>query len=85
MSSFLESPMMQMAGGGAGAANPLAEFQAQMSAVDFPDGFPVQVITNDGGSQTTATLKAIDQNASFGADTWEPPAGYTKMDMPFIR
>jgi hypothetical protein len=88
MSSFLDSPMMQMAGGPGGRGggmNPLAEFQSQMASVDFPDGFPVQIITNSGGTQTTATLMAINQNASFGADTWQPPAGYTKMEMPFIR
>jgi len=84
MASFLDSPMMQMAGG-QGGMNPLEEFQAQIGAADFPDGFPVQVITDAGGSPTTATLVAINQNASFGAETWEPPAGYTKMDMPFIR
>jgi len=79
MSSLLNSPMMQMGGGG--GAGDFQDFQRQMASVDMPDGFPVQIVTGDN----TNTLLAIDQSASFGADTWEAPAGYTKMDMPFIR
>lgn len=85
MSSLLNSPMMRMGGGGGGPSEAFQQLQAQINAVDMPDGFPVQIITDDGGTQATTTLRAIDQGASFGADTWEPPAGYTKMDLPFIR
>jgi xanthine dehydrogenase molybdopterin-binding subunit B len=85
MSSLLNSPLLRMGGGGGGPAETFEQFQAQMNAVEMPDGFPVQIITDAGGSPSTNTLRAIDQNASFGPETWEPPAGYTKMDMPFIR
>ena len=36
-------------------------------------------------AQYRTTLKQIDQNASFGAETWTAPSGYTKMDLPFRR
>ena len=87
MSSLLDNPMLQMGGGGPGGSmsENIAQFRAQMSAVDFPDGFPVQIITDQGGSTTTNTLRAIDQNRSFGAETWQAPEGYTKVDMPFVR
>lgn len=85
MSSLLDNPMMQMGGGGNTMADNFSQFRAQMNATDLPDGFPVQIISDAGGSQTTNTLRSIDQNASFGPETWEPPAGYTKVDMPFIR
>jgi hypothetical protein len=86
MSSFFDNPMFQMGGGGgAGGAEMFAEMRAQMAAADIPDGFPVQVISNSGGTESVNTLRAIDQNASFGADTWAAPEGYSKMEMPFIR
>ncbi len=81
MSSLLNSPMMSMVGGGGGIFD---EIEAQLGAVDMPDGFPVQIISG-GGSQSISTLKAIDQNATFDAATWEAPEGYTKMPMPFGR
>ena len=81
ISSLLNSPMMQMGGGN--SAEAIEEFRTM--SMGMPDGFPVQVISNAGGTESTTTLQAIDQNASFGPETWEPPAGYTKMDMPFIR
>ena len=84
MSSLLDSPIMSMAGGGGGGGI-FDEIEAQLNAVDMPDGFPVQMISGAGGGQTTNTLKTIDQNATFDAATWEAPAGYTKMPMPFGR
>jgi len=56
-----------------------------MNATDLPDGFPVQIISDAGGSESTTTLRSIDQDASFGPETWQAPAGYSKVDMPFIR
>ena len=85
LSSILANPMMQGMTGGGGGANILDQIQSQMSAVDIPDGFPVQVVSGAGGAQSTNTLRAIDQNASFGPETWEAPAGYAKMDLPFRR
>ncbi len=81
MSALLNSPIMSMVGGGGGGI--FGEIEAQLNAVDMPDGFPVQIIT--GAGQSINTLKAIDQNATFDAATWEAPAGYTKMAMPFGR
>ncbi len=86
MSAIFGNPMMQrMTGGGRSPASILNQVRSQMSAVEIPDGFPVQIVSDTGGDESITTLKAIDQNASFGPDTWEAPAGYTKMDMPFIR
>ena len=86
MQSLLQNPMLQrMQGGG---DNPMAmvnSIRAQLNAVEMPDGFPVQIVSNEGGSQSTNTLKAIEQGASFDASTWEAPAGYQKMQMPFRR
>ena len=86
LSSILGNPMMQgMSGGRGNASNILDQIRSQMSSVDVPDGFPVQVVSDAGGDPSITTLKAIDQSASFGMETWEAPAGYTKMEMPFIR
>lgn len=84
MSSLFNSPMLGRMGGG-GAAGMLGQIQAQMTAVNMPDGFPVQIISSAGGMQSTNTLRVIDQNASFGPETWEAPAGYSKMAIPFRR
>ena len=72
--------MMGSRGGGM-----IGQIQAQMAAVNMPDGFPVQIISSVGGMPSTSTLHAIDQNAAFGPETWEAPAGYAKMAMPFRR
>jgi len=84
VSSLLNSPLARMGGAGGGAGI-MQQIEAQMSAVDMPDGFPVQIISAAGGTTSTTTLRAIDLNPTFGPETWEAPAGYTKMDMPFIR
>ena len=84
MSSLLNNPMLGGMGGG-GGGGVIGQIQAQMTAVNMPDGFPVQIVSNAGGMPSTSTLRAIDQSVSFGADTWEAPAGYSKMEMPFIR
>lgn len=81
---LLNSPMMSMVGGGGGGGI-FNGIEAQLAAVDMPDGFPVQIIFGSGGGQSTKTLKAIDQNATFDPATWEAPEGYTKMPMPFGR
>ncbi len=85
LSSIFSNPMMQGMAGGGGTAGILDQIRAQMSSVDIPDGFPVQVISDNGGTQSTNTLRGIDQNASFGPETWQAPAGYSKMDLPFRR
>lgn len=86
MSPLLNSPIMSMISM-AGGSDPglFDEIQAQLEAVDMPDGFPVQIISSADGMERTSTLKAIDQDATFGTATWEPPEGYTKMRMPFGR
>ena len=86
MASLLNSPIMSMISM-AGGSDPglFDEIQAQLEAVDMPDGFPVQIISSADGMERTSTLKAIDQDATFDTATWEPPEGYTKMRMPFGR
>lgn len=86
MSSLLNSPIMSMISMAGGSdAGLFDEIQAQLEAVDMPDGFPVQIISSADGMERTSTLKAIDQDATFDTATWEPPEGYTKMRMPFGR
>jgi hypothetical protein len=85
LSSIFSNPMLGRMTGQNGASDILGQIRSQMSAVDIPDGFPVQVVSNSGGTVSTNTLKAIDQNASFGPATWEAPEGYAKMDLPFRR
>tara|TARA_B100000929_G_scaffold167457_1_gene132617 strand:+ start:1211 stop:1996 length:786 start_codon:yes stop_codon:yes gene_type:complete len=86
MSSLLNSPIMSMISMTGGSDPGLFdEIQAQLEAVDMPDGFPVQIISSADGMERTSTLKVIDQDATFDTATWEPPEGYTKMRMPFGR
>lgn len=85
LSSLLNSPMMRMGGGGGGGSGVFDDIEAQLAAVDIPDGFPVQIINGTGGDQTINTLRAINQSASFDATTWQAPEGYSKMSMPFGR
>lgn len=86
MSTLLNSPMLGgMVVRSGGAAGVIGQIQAQMTAVNMPDGFPVQIISSAGGTLSTNTLRAIDQNADFGPETWEAPEGYSKMAMPFRR
>ncbi len=85
LSSIFNNPLMSRMTGGGGAGDVLQQIQSQMNAVDIPDGFPVQVINQASGSPSTMTLRAIDQGATFGPETWEAPAGYQKMDLPFRR
>jgi hypothetical protein len=85
LSSLFNNPMLSRMTGSSGGGDLLGKIRSQMNAVDIPDGFPVQVSSSSGGTRSTNTLKAIDQNASFGPATWAPPDGYAKMDLPFIR
>ncbi len=86
MSSLRNSPMLDgMMGGGGGAAGMIGQIEAQLTAVNMPDGFPVQIISSAGGMPSTSTLRAIDQSPDFGPETWEAPEGYSKMAIPFRR
>ena len=86
VASLLNSPMLRMGGGGGGGGQDLMNsIQAQLSSVDMPDGFPVQIVSNSGGVQAVNTLRAIDQSVSFEPSTWEAPEGYEKMQLPFRR
>jgi len=85
LSSLLDNPMLRGMGGMGGGAGVLDSMQRDIASLNMPDGFPVQVISNDGGMQSTNTLRAIDQRASFGPSTWAAPEGYQKMQMPMIR
>lgn len=81
-------PMIQgMAGGGGGGApelGMLGSLRDQITEVDLPEGFPVQVITVDQGETSTMTLTQAEQG-SLGADTFQPPSGYQEMQMPGMR
>ena len=85
MSSLFDNPMLRGMGGGGGGGGFMDQIEAQMNAANMPDGFPVQVISGSGGSQSVNTLKAIDQNANFEPTTWEAPEEYEKMTIPFRR
>jgi hypothetical protein len=49
--------------------------------MDVPPGFPVEIITSEGGTTTTITVVDIEQGA-LDASEFEPPAGYQKMQIP---
>jgi hypothetical protein len=49
--------------------------------MDVPPGFPVEIITSEGGTTTTITVVDIEQGA-LDATEFEPPAGYQKMQIP---
>ena len=85
MSGLLNNPMISRMGGGGSGGSLIDTVKAQLSASEMPDGFPVQIITNAGGSTSTVTLRAIDPNASFDAATWSAPEGYQKMTLPGRR
>jgi hypothetical protein len=87
LSSLLDNPMLRGMGGmgGGGGAGVFDSVQRDFRSLNMPDGFPVQVISNEDGTRSTNTLKAIDQGASFGPETWTAPEGYQKMQMPMIR
>lgn len=85
MSGLLNNPMLSRMGGGGSAGSLIDTVKAQLSATEMPDGFPVQIITDAGGSTSTITLRAINPNASFDASTWAAPEGYQKMTMPGRR
>jgi hypothetical protein len=85
LSSLLDNPMLRGMGGMGGGTGVFDSMQRDIASLNMPDGFPVQVISNEGGMQSTNTLKAIDQGASFEPSTWAAPEGYQKMQMPMIR
>ena len=72
MSGLLNNPMISRMGGGGGGGGLIDTVKAQLRASEMPDGFPVQIITDAGGSTSTITLRAINPNASFDASTWVP-------------
>ncbi len=85
MGGLLNDPMISRMGGGGGGGSLIDTVKAQLGAAEMPDGFPVQIITDAGGSTNTTTLRAIDSSASFDAVTWTPPEGYQKMTLPGRR
>lgn len=81
----MQAPMLGgMGGGDASGFGMLASAREMMARMNMPAGFPVQIITTEGGDTTTITLKAVRQGP-LEASVFEAPAGYQKMQMPGIR
>lgn len=84
MQSF-NNPMMQRMNQGQGInLGMLGAMREGLVDLELPDGFPVQIISQDDGQTTTMTLTAVDQGPQDPAN-FQPPADYQRMEMPFIR
>lgn len=85
MESF-SSPLMQGMGRGAAGAElgMLGALHDQITQMDLPSGFPVQIISTEDGETQTMTLTEAEQGP-MEPSTFQPPASYQEMRMPGIR
>jgi len=84
MGDALEAMRMPMlGGGGAGPQQQLMRYRQMSNAIGLPDGGVVRLDVNDQNGATTITLQSLDEGP-FAGDSFAPPAGYEKMQMPNI-
>ncbi len=76
--SVMSSPM---AGGGMSLS--FLQFQTVAQAQGLPAGRVVRIVSDTGDGMTTITLTDV-QPGPLPSGTFEPPAGYTQMQMPSI-
>ena len=76
--SIMSSPM-----GGGGVSLNFLQFQTVAQAQGLPVGRVVRIVSDDGDGTTTITLTDV-QPGPLPGSTFEPPAGYTQMQMPSI-
>ena len=74
----MSSPM-----GGGGMSLSFLQFQTVAQAQGLPAGRVVRIVADDGAGTTTITLTDLEPGV-LPASTFEPPAGYTQMQMPSI-
>ena len=75
--SIMSSPM------GGGMSLDFLQFQTVAQAQGLPAGRVVRIVYDDDNGATTITLTEVDPGP-LPNDTFEPPAGYTQMQMPSI-
>jgi len=75
--SILSSPMA----GGGGVSTQFLQFQAFAQAQGLPEGQVVRIVADDDNDSTVITLTKVE-SGPISDDTFEPPAGYTPMQMP---
>lgn len=78
----LNNPMMQRMGGDMSDAGMIETMNERWDEMDVPAGFPVQIVTTEGGSTNTVTVTTVEQGA-LDSSVFQAPAGYQKMQMPF--
>jgi hypothetical protein len=78
MMSHLEQVAGPMMGGGNNPAGNMQQYMQMARAQGMPDGKVLRMDTVDG---THFTVTGWEMGP-FGAETWEPPAGYQKQAMP---
>ena len=76
--SVMSSPM-----GGVGMSMSFLQFQTVAQAQGLPEGQVVRIVSDDGDGTTTITLADV-QSGPLPGGTFEPPDGYTQMQMPSI-
>ena len=75
--SVMSSPM------GGGMSLNFLQFQTIAQAQGLPDGQVVRIVSGDTDDTTTITLTDV-QSGPLPSGTFEPPDGYTQMQMPSI-
>jgi hypothetical protein len=80
----LNTPALQRISGGMPDGGLVAQMNEGWDEMNVPPGFPVEIITSEGGTMTTITVISVQQGALDPTD-FEPPAGYQKMQIPIRR
>ena len=76
--SIMSSPI-----GGSGMSLEFLQFQTVAQAQGLPAGRVVRIVSDDANGATTITLTEVEPGP-LPSGTFEPPAGYTQMQMPSI-
>lgn len=77
----LNTPALQRISGGIPDGGLVGAMNERWDEMNVPSGFPVEIITSEGGTTTTITVISVEQGVLDAAD-FEPPAGYQKMQIP---
>ena len=77
--SMLQYPMA----GGGGGPQQFLQLRSLAEAQGLPDGRVVRIVSNDDNGAAIITLLNVETGPLPG-DTFEPPAGYEKTQMPVI-
>jgi hypothetical protein len=80
----LNTSALQRISGGMPDGGLVAQMNEGWDEMNVPPGFPVEIITSEGGTMTTITVISVEQGALDPVD-FEPPDGYQKMQLPIRR